>query len=284
MSDKLSRTKRKFSDTELIELIKHHGIDRRSLMKALGISTALSLGAGSAAAKDDKPRPPHIDPHYGFATPDADAIPKKLEPDHEVELHLVPPNPAERLPPLFHFEPTGLSVDAGDVVQFTFTAPDHTITAYHPAHGFQRRVPERVPPFSSPVINVNGAWLYQFETEGLYDMYCGPHRILGMTMRIVVGDLSDDEIPDYEDTFEGSEGPPPLLPPFSKEALEEELHRLTAFIDTDNEDCEWVWLTPKEVLDTDVLDPMEIQSEGTVPFDAVLGAIDRVDIDGHIHE
>ncbi|MBX0297944.1 cupredoxin domain-containing protein [Haloarcula nitratireducens] len=284
MTDRPSIDELELSDAELLELMKNHGIDRRSMMKLLGFGTALSFSAGSAAAKHDDPHPPHIDSYYGYATPDANDIPKKLEPDHVVELHVILPNPPEHQPPMFHFAPSGLSVDAGDIVQFTFTAPDHTITAYHPAHGFQRRVPERVPPFSSPIVNAGGAWLYRFEKEGLYDLYCGPHHILGMAMRIVVGDLSDEDIPDYEDTFEGSEGPPPLLAPFSKEFLEHELHNFTAFIKGDNEDCEWVWLTPKEILDTDALDPENIQkSDGNVSFDEVLDDIDRADI-SHAHE
>lgn len=281
MTDQSSIEKLELTDAELLELIKNHSINRRTVMKILGVGTALSFGTGNTLATHEEPHPPHIDSHYGYSTPDATEIPTKLEPDHVVELHVVPPDPPQ--PPLFHFEPSGLSVDSGDIVQFTFTSPDHTITAYHPAHGFQRRVPEQAPPFSSPVINAGGAWVYQFETEGLYDMYCGPHHILGMVMRIVVGDLNEDDVPDYEDTFEGEEGPPPLLPPFSKEGLEEELHHITAFIEGDNENCEWVWLTPKEILDTDALDPANIQGEdGGVPFDDVLDDIDRADVE-HTH-
>jgi plastocyanin len=272
-------------------------------MKILSVGTALSLGAGNAAAKHEDPHPPHIDSHYGYATPDAGDSPGKLNPDHEVELHVIPPNPPESHPPVFHFEPSGLAVDSGDIVQFTFTSADHTITAYHPQHGFQRRVPERVPPFSSPVVNAGGAWLYQFNEEGLYDMYCAAHHVLGMAMRIVVGEMGEEEVPDYEDTFEGSAGPPPLLAPFSKEFLEEELHNFTEFIDGENtverdgesdgenvveksvnKGCEWVWLTPKEVLDTKALDPENIQgNDGAVSFTEVLGDIDRADID-HGHE
>jgi plastocyanin len=279
MTDQPSVNELEFSDAELLELIKNHGIDRRSVMKALGVGTALSLSAGSAVAQHDDPHPPHIDPHYGYSTPDADDIPQKLEPDHEVELHVILPNPPE--PPMFHFAPTGLSVDPGDIVQFTFTFPDHTITSYQPAHGYQRRVPEAAPPFSSPVISAGGAWLYRFETEGLYDIYCGPHRILGMAMRIVVGDLAEDDVPEYEDTFEA---PGNLLAPFGKEQLEFELQNLTAFIEGDNEGCEWVWLTSREILDADALDPGNIQSDdGTVTFDEVLDDIDRADVD-HGHE
>lgn len=258
------------------------GLGRRPILKALGAGTALSLGTGVAAADRNDPNTPHSHSYYGYATPDARNVPKKLKPDHEVELHIADPTPGEH-PLLFHFEPTGLHIACGDIVQFTFTTPDHTITAYHPGHGFQRRVPADVPPFSSPVVNAGGAWLYEFETEGLYDLYCGPHHILGMTMRIVVGDLESEDVPDYEDTFEGTEGSedsPPLLAPFSKEFLEHELH---AFSDQ-NEDCEWVWLTPQEVLDADALDPENIQGDdGRVAFDEVLADIDRIS-GGHEHD
>lgn len=270
------------SGEELLELIRKFGVSRRSVMRSLGVGTMMSVGAGSAVATDDEPDPPQIDAHYGYSTPDAGDIPRRLEPDHVVELDVAPPDPGKNRPPVFHFAPSGLTVDAGDVVQFTFTTPDHTITAYHPAHGFQRRVPKGVPPFSSPVINAGGAWLYQFDTEGLYDVYCGPHHVLGMAMRIVVGNLDDDEIPEYEDTFEGSEGPPPLLAPFGKESLEHELRTLTAFVEGDNEGCEWIWLTPKEILDTDALDPENIQADGTVSFGEVLDDIERAELD-HEH-
>lgn len=273
---------------------------RRPLLRALGAGAALTLGSGTVAAThaDTTPEPNEIDPLYGYPTPDAarvpapDADPEKVDgviPDHVVELHVRegvayqpgPPMDTEH-GPLFHFDPTGLAVERGDVVQFTYTTPDHTITPYHPAHGFQRRVPldgdgDPVPPFSSPVVNAGGAWLYRFDVEGLYDLYCGPHHVLGMNMRIVVGDPDkwDGGVPDYEDTFEGDPGPPPLLPPFSKEFLESELRRFSE--PQENRNAEWVWLTPREVLDADALDPTNVHAEGEVTIDDVLADIDRID-------
>lgn len=263
------------------------GFGRRPLLKALGTSAALSLGSGVTTAhdgndvdnEDEGDGNAEIDPQYGFSTPDADNVPEGLEPDHEVELHIADPVPEEH-GPLFHFEPTGLAVETDDIVQFTYTTPDHTITAYHPEHGFQQRVPDGVPPFSSPVVNARGAWFYQFEEEGLYDLYCAPHHILGMTMRIVVGVLDEEDEPEYEDTFEGSEDLP-LLPPFSKEMLEEELEVFSE--PGKNVRPEWVWLTPVEVLDTEVLDPGQIQEEGTVSFNDVLDEISRIET-SHDHE
>lgn len=250
------------------------GLRRRLLLKALGGGAVLSLSGGVASAQedDDGDDEAEIDPHYGFSTPDAEDVPSDLEADHEVELHTDLPEDMENpdRPPLFHFEPSGLHVDSGDVVQFTLLSPDHTITAYHPAMGFQQRVPDGVAPFSSPVLNVGGAWLYRFEEEGVYDLYCGPHHILGMNMRIVVGDIEEEDLPDYADTFEGSQDPP-LLAPFSREFLEHELNASNE----GNEDCEWTFLTPQEVLGADALDPMHLQEEESVSFDEVLEDVER---------
>ncbi|ELY77485.1 blue copper domain-containing protein [Natrinema gari JCM 14663] len=257
--------------------------ERRPLLKALGAGVTVSVGSGIAAARSDATADSSgavdtgsdaaaLDPQYGFATPDADTVPEGLAPDHIVALHTdMPADPEDPdRPPFFHFEPSGIHVDPGDVVQFTATAPDHTITAYHPAQGFQRRVPDGVPPFSSPVLNVGGAWLYAFPKPGIYDVYCASHHVFGMSMRLVVGDLPAESVPDYEETFEGSDDPP-LLPPFSPAFLEHELNTISAT----NEDCDWPWLTPQEVLDAPALDPMRIQKRGTVSFGDVLADIDR---------
>lgn len=252
--------------------------ERRPLLKALGVGSALALGSsvgaasgtGSATAQSDSTGErggQRVDPLYGYATPTTDDIPAGLEPDREVELLVAPPG--ENRPTLFYFEPSGLHVTPGDLVQFTFTTPDHTVTPYHPGHGFQRRVPENVPPFSSPIVNAGGAWFYRFEREGVYDLYCGPHHVLGMVMRIVVGDLSRGDVPAYESTFEGREGgedQPPLEAPFSKAFLERELNEFS----DQNENCEWVWLTPQQVLDAAALDPLAIQEASRVPFAAVV--------------
>lgn len=274
-------------------------MQRRPLLKALGAGTALSLGTSVATAHEDEngddngghsdddstgqsgddagdtvSRPPHLDPYYGFTVPDAREVPGYIQPDHEVTLHVAPPENLEDPdhPTFFFFKPVGLQVSPGDVVQFTAVTPDHTVTAYHPAQGFQRRVPEGTPHFSSPVLNAGGAWLYQFEREGVYDLYCGPHHVLGMVMRVIVGELDEENVPEYESSFqpEQPEAGPPLLPPFSKEFLE---HELNALSDA-NEDCEWPWLTPVDILDADHLDPDEIQSTHTgMSFETVVGEL-----------
>ena len=88
----------------------------------------------------------------------------------------------------FYFEPVGLYVQPGDTGRFVGVTPHHSVTAYHAQHGKSHRVPEGVPPFSSPIVPVTEAWDYAFEVPGTYDLWCGPHEPWGMAMRVVVGE------------------------------------------------------------------------------------------------
>lgn len=49
-------------------------------------------------------------------------------------------------------------------------------------------MPGSVGPISSPLVPVGGYWLYRFEEEGVYDLYCPPHEVFGMVLRVVVCD------------------------------------------------------------------------------------------------
>ena len=88
----------------------------------------------------------------------------------------------------FYFEPVGLHIEPGDTVRFVGITPHHTVTAYHAQHGKSHRVPDGVGPFSSPVVPAGETWEYTFDTPGTYDLWCGPHEVWGMAMRIVVGE------------------------------------------------------------------------------------------------
>ena len=179
------------------------GLSRRTLLGALGVGTAALAGClgqaepadetGTATATEtgtatETTTPADgIDAQFGFAGRSMDVAPP-VEPDHEVKLLI---KPREGAPvPEFYFEPAGLLVEAGDVVQFTLETPDHTITAYHPQLGRTQRVPDGVPPISSPVLGAGTYWLYAFETPGVHDLYCAPHEPYGMAMRLVVGEAS----------------------------------------------------------------------------------------------
>jgi plastocyanin len=239
------------------------GLERRPLLKALGAGATLSLGGGMAAAADGRFQgqdegdgdSEQIDPVFGYPTTNPEEIPETLDPDHEVQLLVAPPSGPTN-PPFLYFDPTGLQIQSGDIVRFSVMSPDHSITAFHPGIGPRRRVPEGAEPFSSPILGPESAWLYRFEQEGVYDVYCGPHLILGMVMRLVVGDIAESDLPEYATSVEG-------LP--TQEQFNQGLNRASE----QNENCEWPFILPAEVLGTDALSAMNIQDAGEVPFSAV---------------
>lgn len=210
MSDDPELDELDLSGAELVELLKNHGIDRRTIVKGLGAGGAATLfGSGSALAGGDGRGPAqgaNIHPYLGYTElPDSiDPTSYPKAPDHTVEVMIHLP-PVEECGP-FHFEPAGLHVEPGDVVCWEGEsdveipemgpptgeiAGDHTITAYSPVVGRQRRIPEAATPFSSPMMGLDVSWYYRFETPGVYDVYCGPHEGLGMVMRVVVGDVTE---------------------------------------------------------------------------------------------
>ncbi|WP_210424033.1 cupredoxin domain-containing protein [Halorussus ruber] len=183
---------------------------RRSVLRALGGAGALAaLGTASSAgatdATDDAPTPEEVrdrsrqqetvDPVWGFPALSEEAS-APTSPQVEVELQI---RPRDAPIPEFVFEPTGVYIESGDTVRFSYESPHHTVTAYHPAFGYQQRVPDEVPPFSSPALPQGGYWLYTFDRPGVYDIHCAPHEIFGHAMRIVVGSPSgpgSDPLPD----------------------------------------------------------------------------------------
>jgi len=207
----------------------HLGLDRRHLLKIAGIGAATSvLGTGAVLAKGNGYGPAQgtsIHPFLGYTelpdSIDPTSFPKK--PDHEV-LSMIHLPPEETCGP-FHFDPVGLHVEPGEVVHWVaetdwslengnptgYIAGDHTITAYSPVVSRQQRIPEGATPFSSPMIGVDVSWYYEFETPGVYDMYCGPHEDLGMVMRIVVGDVTDTS--NFGDGYDPNSPPGPDNPP-----------------------------------------------------------------------
>lgn len=192
-------------------------IGRRSLLAAAGGAATVALAGciGGAETPSETPSPTpsdggpldgdEIDPQFGYVGRTLDA-PTPVEPDHEIQL-LVGERQGAPVPE-FYFAPTGLYVEAGAVVKFVLATPDHTVTAYHPALGRTQRVPDGVPPISSPVLGAGTYWLYEFETPGVYDLYCAPHEPFGMAVRLVVGEASGPGV----DGTTRTRRPPPTLP------------------------------------------------------------------------
>ena len=199
-------------------------VDRRRILYGIGAGAMLSsLGIGVGAAEEDDPDTASehnvsgddVHPVFGFSAllPEVDP---PVSPDHEVEALIRPRE--DRPIPEFFFEPTGLYIEPGETVRFTLTTPHHSVTAFHPAMGITQRVPDGVPPFSSPVLPVQAYWLYTFEEEGVYDFHCGPHEVFGHVGRVVAGDAvgpgaepvpAPDEEPEQDGNGEG----PALRPP-----------------------------------------------------------------------
>lgn len=248
MPDGETATDTEPGDPALHELLANYGLDRRTVLRALGVGAAATLGAGTAAADHDPPDPPHIDSHYGYAAPTDERLPGKLRPDHTVGLHIA------QGPLGFHFDPMGLHVDVGDIVRFDFRSADHTVTPFHLAHGRQQRVPDAEVPFSSPLVQPGGFWLFSFDHPGTYDLYCGPHQIFGMVMRLVVGDPDSAA---YDGDF-GTQGRPPV----SADALEE-----FPGIDT------WVLPTSADVFATEAMTVENIVANGPVTRQDVLAEL-----------
>lgn len=198
------------SDAELIELLKNHGLDRRVLLKALGVGAGVTALGGTASGAPG--RGTRIDDVWGAPYAADDTVPEGLV-DHVVDLDVLvgPEAVHEDFPmsgdtelPEFVFDPVGLHVKPGDIVHFENLDGDHTVTAFHEKFGsgplpITHRSPDGVPGFTSPVIVGGESWLYRFTRKGVYDILCLPHLSYGMVMRIVVAGEgeSGDELDDY---------------------------------------------------------------------------------------
>ena len=184
-------------------------LSRRAVLAGVGVGAVASLAGctGLAATGDGTDTPADtasptptptsggdggsgadaVHPRWGFIGETMDT-PVPVEADHSVELQIAA---REKGPvPMFYFDPAGLFVEAGDVVEFVFATPDHAVTAFHPGLGRTQRVPDGAPALSSPMMTAGSYWLFRFETPGVYDLYCPPHEQFGMAMRVVVGEAS----------------------------------------------------------------------------------------------
>lgn len=193
---------------------------RRSLLKAVGVGAGLAvLGGGSATAQEttttqQRDETSEIHPVFGLALAADDAMPDGINPAQVVELYSeegqgthaefpLQPDPEEpgqfgEVPAEFFFDPVGVRLAPGDVVNFKNVSNLHTVTAFHEKFGdekhlpIQTRLPDGVPGFTSPPYVGGESWLYEFTEPGVYDLLCLPHLGFGMVQRIVVADQQTD--------------------------------------------------------------------------------------------
>lgn len=220
------------SDAELLELLENHGLSRRGVMKLLGVGAGAAALSGTAAGTPGRGN--RIDKVYGAPyAAGIHTVPRGLV-DQSVALHVhEPPGAHEAFPinpqsgeegPETFFDPVGLHVKPGEVVQFqTHGVGLHTVTAVHSKFSEPPflLLPDRVPTeygFTSPPIAADDSWLYRFTERGVYDLLCLPHVGLGMVMRVVVFDPDEDDIEDP--TFdEPAPDPDASLPPAANMVL-----------------------------------------------------------------
>lgn len=150
----------------------------------------------------------------------------------------------------FHFEPAGIQVEPGDVILFSAETPDHAVAAFHERHGRQNRVPDGVGPIASPLVPVGGSWRYRFEQPGVYDLYCPPHGVFGMVMRVVVHE--DGPVPSLSVEQTGR-------PPEEENLLGEILGGFDPMIPSE-----------AAALESDVLDPENVVENGPIEWEAVV--------------
>lgn len=110
-----------------------------------------------------------------------------------------------------YFDPKGLVVEPGTTVRFVNTSGTHSTAAYHPDNGDRPlRIPDGADPWKSKLFtDTDAVFEHTFETEGVYDIYCAPHEMLGMVGRIVVGEPQGGPATES----------PTDIPPAAKESL-----------------------------------------------------------------
>lgn len=98
------------------------------------------------------------------------------------------------------FDPVGLLVEPGTVIEWTLRENVHTATAYHPANDrHSLRIPESATPWDSGFLVEPGSQFSVTLTEpGVYDYYCAPHEAAGMVGRIIVGEPSGPGAQPYD--------------------------------------------------------------------------------------
>lgn len=121
-----------------------------------------------------------------------ETIPLQSEPRDSLTVSMVAGDDGTTL----RFDPPLVWVKPGGTVTWGLESGNHSATAYHPDTDRPRRVPEDADAFDSDVLaESNPTFEHTFETPGVYDYYCEPHRANGMVGTVVVGRPDPDGQP-----------------------------------------------------------------------------------------
>jgi plastocyanin len=175
---------------------------RRRVLTAAGTATIAGLAGCSTSAGGDGDDPTttptgadeggnehHDDEHSDTATHEEEAqhehgggLPE--EPAASATVSMVTTEDGAQ-----HFEPHVVWVEQGATVTWELESGTHTATAYAAANDLPQRIPDGGAAFDSGVVSEAGATFEQtFETPGVYDYVCTPHRTVGMIGTVVVGE------------------------------------------------------------------------------------------------
>ena len=87
------------------------------------------------------------------------------------------------------FSPAVTWVEEGATVIWEIASGSHSTTSYHPDTDAVLRIPEAAESFDSGTLS-GGTFEHTFETPGVYNYYCRPHRGLGMVGLVIVGEAA----------------------------------------------------------------------------------------------
>ncbi|MFC6954245.1 plastocyanin/azurin family copper-binding protein [Halorubellus litoreus] len=172
-----------------------HDIDRRTLIRFGGIATVTGLAGCTTGFREtetaaDTEEPTETDAATttsggGGAPPGADVLggPDDLESAPSVTAATLERDQGAGQ---FVFTPAVVWVEQGATVEWTIEGGSHSVTAYHEENGQPGRVPEDASAFDSGVLSAGESFEHTFETPGVHNYYCTPHRGLGMTGIVVV--------------------------------------------------------------------------------------------------
>ncbi|MEF8813035.1 MAG: plastocyanin/azurin family copper-binding protein [Halovenus sp.] len=88
------------------------------------------------------------------------------------------------------FSPAVVWLEEGAKVTWDNASGSHSATAYHPETDGAMRIPEGAQPFDSEIMSEGETFEHTFDTPGVYNYYCRPHRGLGMVGLAVVGEAT----------------------------------------------------------------------------------------------
>lgn len=119
----------------------------------------------------------------GSGADGTEAIPLQSEPADSLSVSMVADGGGA-----LYFEPQLVWMKPGGTVTWGLESGNHSVTAYHPDNDRPQRIPDDASPFDSDVLaESNPSFEHTFETPGVYDYYCRPHRANGMVGTVVVG-------------------------------------------------------------------------------------------------